>query len=163
MNVAARRLEGVGPVVDASLDVNETAAIVLAAKQDGGKSGVVIVGGGSPKNFLLQTEPQLQEVLRIAESGHDYFIQVTDARPDTGGLSGATPAEAYTWGKVSEEGLPDMVVCYLDATVAMPILTAYVLENCPRRPLKRLYDRRDAMVKALRDAALAARSKRKGA
>ena len=64
---------------------------------------------------------------------------------------------------MSEEGLPDMVVCYLDATVAMPILTAYVLENCPRRPLKRLYDRRDAMVKALRDAALAARSKRKGA
>ena len=50
-----------------------------------------ILGGGSPKNFMLQTEPQIQEVLGIAEKGHDYFLQCTDARPDTGGLSGATP------------------------------------------------------------------------
>ena len=156
MNVAARRLEGIGPLIDTSLDVNETAAIVLEAKSGGGKSAAFIVGGGSPKNFLLQTEPQIQEVLRIAESGHDYFLQITDARPDTGGLSGATPGEAYTWGKVSEEGLPDMVVCYLDATVALPILTAYVLENCPPRPLKRLYDRRSAMIDHLRTAAEAA-------
>jgi deoxyhypusine synthase len=162
MNVAARRLEGIGPIVDPSIDVNETTAIVLHAKSVGGKSGVLIVGGGSPKNFLLQTEPQLQEVLKIAEGGHDYFIQITDARPDTGGLSGATPAEAYTWGKVSEEGLPAMVVCYVDATVALPILTAYVLENCPPRPLKRLYDRRGAMMDALREAARRARAQEAG-
>src|SRR5262249_40609876 len=104
MNVAARRLRGVGPVIDASLDVNETAAIVLHAKRDGGKSAAWIVGGGSPKNFLLQTEPQLQEVLMIEESGHDYFLQVTDARPDTGGLSGATPSAAFPWGQGSEDG-----------------------------------------------------------
>ena len=41
---------------------------------------------------MLQTEPQIQEVLGLEESGHDYFLQFTDARPDTGGLSGATPA-----------------------------------------------------------------------
>ena len=158
MNVAAQRLRGVGPVIDPSIDVNETAGIVLHAKSGGGKSAALIVGGGSPKNFLLQTEPQLQEVLKIAESGHDYFIQITDARPDTGGLSGATPAEAYTWGKVSEEGLPDMVVCYLDATVALPILTAYVLENCRPRPLKRLYDRRGEIFESLRSAAAKARA-----
>lgn len=160
MNIAATRLFGKGPTIDPSLDVNETAAIVLHAKQDGGKSGVLIVGGGSPKNFVLQTEPQLQEVLKIAESGHDYFIQITDARPDTGGLSGATPGEAYTWGKVSEEGLPDMVVCYVDATVALPILTAYALENCAPRPLKRLYDRRSELMSALRAAADKARASR---
>ncbi len=159
MNVAARRLEGIGPLIDPSIDVNETAGIVLHAKAGGGKSAALIVGGGSPKNFLLQTEPQLQEVLKIAESGHDYFIQLTDARPDTGGLSGATPAEAYTWGKVSEEGLPDMVVCYVDATIALPILTAYVLENCRPRPLKRLYDRRGEIMDALRLAAEKARAR----
>jgi len=159
MNIAARRLEGIGPIIDPSLDVNETAAIVLHAKEDDGRSGVLIVGGGSPKNFLLQTEPQLQEVLKIAESGHDFFIQITDARPDTGGLSGATPGEAYTWGKVSEEGLPDMVVCYADATIALPILTAYALENCRPRPLKRLYDRRGRILDSLKKAAAQARER----
>ena len=93
MNVAEQALAGSKLRFDVSADVNETAAIVLDAKRTGGKSGVLIVGGGSPKNFMLQTEPQIQEVLGIDERGHDYFLQMTDARPDTGGLSGATPAE----------------------------------------------------------------------
>ena len=66
---------------------------------------MLILGGGSPKNFILQTEPQIQEVLGLSESGHDYFLQVTDARPDTGGLSGATASEAMTWGKVDPDTL----------------------------------------------------------
>ena len=100
---------------------------MLAAKRAGGKSGVVLWGGGSPKNFMLQTEPQIQEVLRIKEFGQDYFLQVTDARPDTGGLSGATPSEAVSWGKVDPDRLPDAVVCYTDTTIAMPMLTHYAL------------------------------------
>src|SRR4028119_634728 len=64
----------------------------------GGRAGCWSVGGGSPKNFLLQTEPQIQEVLGLSEAGHDYFLQMTDARPDTGGLSGATPGEAASRG-----------------------------------------------------------------
>ena len=87
------------------------ASIVLTAKRGGGKSAVLICGGGSPKNFMLQTEPQIQEVMGVAEKGHDYFLQVTDARPDTGGLSGATPAEAVSWGKIDPDRLPDAVVC----------------------------------------------------
>ena len=146
MNIAARRLEGIGPIIDPSLDVNETAAIVLHAKEDDGRSGVLIVGGGSPKNFLLQTEPQLQEIMGIAEKGHDYFVQITDARPDTGGLSGATPSEAMTWGKVDPEQLPDTIVCYADSTIAMPIMAAYALEVAGPRPLRRLYDQRESMV-----------------
>jgi len=149
MNVAAMRLVGTGTRIDVSADVNETAAIVHAAKKGNGKSGVFILGGGSPKNFLLQTEPQIQEVLGIAEKGHDYFLQVTDARPDTGGLSGATPSEAVSWGKVDPDRLPDAVVCYLDSTVALPLLTAYVLARAPRRPLKRLYRRRAALLSLL--------------
>src|SRR6266404_4713887 len=103
MNIAALALDGNKLLLDPNRDVNETASIVLDAKRGGGKSGVMILGGGSPKNFMLQTEPQIQEVLGIDEKGHDYFLQITDARPDTGGLSGATPAEAVSWGKIDPD------------------------------------------------------------
>lgn len=152
MNVARSALEGGGFAFDVAADVNETASIVYAAKKAGGKSAVLIFGGGSPKNFLLQTEPQIQEVLGIDEAGHDYFVQVTDARPDTGGLSGATPAEAVSWGKIDPAALPDTVVCYLDATVAMPLLTAYALARHEKRPLKRLYRRRAELMATLKQA-----------
>src|SRR4051812_40713113 len=140
MNLAALQLEGSQLRIDPLRDVNQTAALVWNAKQ-GGQSGVVILGGGSPKNFVLQTEPQIQEVLGLDESGHDYFLQFTDARPDTGGLSGATPSEAMTWGKVDPEQLPDSIICYLDSTVALPLMTAYALAGHPPRPLRRLMDR----------------------
>jgi deoxyhypusine synthase len=150
MNVAALALEGNKCTIDPNLDVNETASIVLSAKRGGGKSAVLICGGGSPKNFALQTEPQIQEVLGIDEKGHDYFLQITDARPDTGGLSGATPAEAVSWGKIDPDRLPDAVVCYLDSTVALPLLTAYAHARHAKRPLRRLYDQRGAMMDLLR-------------
>ena len=150
MNIAALALEGNRCTIDPNADVNETASIVLAAKRGGGRSAVLICGGGSPKNFALQTEPQIQEVLGIDEKGHDYFLQMTDARPDTGGLSGATPAEAVSWGKIDPDRLPDAVVCYLDNTVALPLLTAYARARHAPRPLKRLYDRREDMMNVLR-------------
>jgi deoxyhypusine synthase len=149
MNVAEQALAGSRLRFDVSADVNETAAIVLEAKRSKGKSGAFIVGGGSPKNFLLQTEPQIQEVLGIDEKGHDFFLQMTDARPDTGGLSGATPNEAVSWGKIDPDMLPGTVVVYLDNSVALPLLTAYALARHAPRPLKRLYDRREAMLKRL--------------
>jgi len=149
MNVAGVELRGNKLRVNPSIDVNETTAFVLAAKRSGGKSGVVLWGGGSPKNFMLQTEPQIQEVLRIKELGQDFFIQVTDARPDTGGLSGATPSEAVSWGKVDPTKLPDAVVCYTDTTIAMPLFTHYALANRKPRKLRRLYDQRNKMMKAL--------------
>src|SRR5438094_6092044 len=140
MNVAAKALEGNRLLLDVNADVNETAAIVWDAKTSGGKSGVWILGGGSPKNFLLQTEPQIQEVLGIAEKGHDYFLAVTDARPDTGGLSGATPAEAVSWGKLDPNQLPGTVICYTDSTIGLPLLTAYALAKHAPRRRKRLYE-----------------------
>ena len=154
MNLAALSLQGGELRIDTLRDVNETAALVFAAKRNGGRSGVLILGGGSPKNFILQTEPQIQEVLGLEESGHDYFLQVTDARPDTGGLSGATAHEAMTWGKVDPDTLPDAVTCYTDSTIALPLLTAYALARHAPRPLRRLYDRREAMYEALKSAYL---------
>ena len=155
MNVAALALAGNKLRFDVERDVNETTAIVHQAKKQGGKSAVVIFGGGSPKNFILQTEPQLQEIMGIAEKGHDYFIQVTDARADTGGLSGATPSEAMTWGKIDPDQLPDTVVCYADSTIVMPILASYALDVAGSRPLKRLYDQREALLATLQQDYLA--------
>jgi deoxyhypusine synthase len=150
MNIAGLSLRGNKLSINPTIDVNESASYVLAAKRGGGKSAVMLMGGGSPKNFMLQTEPQIQEVLCISEVGQDYFFQVTDARPDTGGLSGATPHEAVSWGKIDPDHLPDAVVCYTDTTIALPVLTHYALANHAKRPLKRLYDKRDACMKALR-------------
>jgi deoxyhypusine synthase len=149
MGVAALRLQGLSVGFDPELDVNETASIVYSAKRSGGKSGVLILGGGSPKNFALQTEPQIQEIYGLREKGHDYFIQVTDARVDTGGLSGATSQEAVTWGKVDPAQLPDTVVCYTDTTIALPILASYALTVRKPRALKRLYDQRAEMLARL--------------
>ena len=163
MNVAEQALAGSKLRYDVSADVNETASIVLEAKRSGGKSACLIVGGGSPKNFMLQTEPQIQEVLGIDERGHDYFLQMTDARPDTGGLSGATPAEAVSWGKIDPDQLPGTVVVYADNSITLPLLTAYAAARREPRPLKRLYGRREAMMRRLTEeyqAALAFRDRR---
>jgi deoxyhypusine synthase len=150
MNVAAMSLRDSKLQFDVNRDVNQTAAIVYAAKSAGDTSSVFILGGGSPKNFILQTEPQIQEVMGIEERGHDYFLQCTDARPDTGGLSGATPAEAVSWGKIDPDNLPDCVVCYTDSTIALPLITAYALSKHPVRTRKRLYLKRDEQLETLR-------------
>src|SRR4051812_15680931 len=160
MNLAALQLEGSKLAIDPLRDVNQSAAIVYETKQKGGKSGVLILGGGSPKNFMLQTEPQIQEVLGLEESGHDYFLQVTDARPDTGGLSGATPGEAMTWGKVDPKQLPDSVICYVDSTVFLPIFTVYVLAGHEPRPQRRLMERLDELTAAMEKKYAARKRKR---
>lgn len=151
MNVAAMALRDSKLMIDVNRDVNQTAAIVYDAKSSGLTSSVFILGGGSPKNFMLQTEPQIQEVMGIEERGHDYFLQCTDARPDTGGLSGATPAEAVSWGKIDPASLPACVVCYVDSTISLPLITAYALSKVAPRKLKRLYDSRDKIYDKLRN------------
>jgi deoxyhypusine synthase len=151
MNVAALQLEGCTLSIDPMRDVNQSAAVVWDAKAAGGTSGVFILGGGSPKNFMLQTEPQIQEVLGLAESGHDYFLQFTDARPDTGGLSGATPSEAMTWGKVDPDKLPGTVTCYVDSTIALPLITAYAVTRVKPRKPKRYMDRLEYLTKRLKE------------
>jgi deoxyhypusine synthase len=150
MNVAAMAMRDSKLMFDVNRDVNQTAAIVYRAKSSGHTSSVFILGGGSPKNFMLQTEPQIQEVMGIQEKGHDYFLQCTDARPDTGGLSGATPAEAVSWGKVDPNTLPDCVVCYTDSTISLPLLTAYMLSRAKPRKHKRLYDSREEILEDVR-------------
>jgi deoxyhypusine synthase len=139
--------------INPSIDVNDSTAIILNAKQyEKGKTGVILIGGGSPKNFMLQTEPQIQEVLMIPEAGQDYDINITDARPDTGGLSGAPPSEAASWGKIDPTKLEETVTAYVDVTVAFPLMAAYVLQTTKPKKQKRLYDRgqelREKLIKS---------------
>ena len=136
--------------INPSIDVNDSTAIILNAKQyEKGKTGVILIGGGSPKNFMLQTEPQIQEVLMIPEAGQDYDINITDARPDTGGLSGAPPSEAASWGKIDPTKLDETVTAYVDSTVAFPLMAAYVIQTTKPKNLKRLYDRGDELRQKL--------------
>ncbi|HEX9935318.1 MAG TPA: deoxyhypusine synthase [bacterium] len=158
MNVAGLELlaeaSGLGHVfklkINPSIDVNDSTAIILNAKRyERGKTAVILIGGGSPKNFMLQTEPQIQEVLMIPEVGQDYDINVTDARPDTGGLSGAPPSEAASWGKIDPDKLEETVTAYLDVTVALPFMAAYVMRSTKPKKLKRLYDRGEELHRKL--------------
>ena len=148
MNLARHQLDGNGLTIDPLYDVHETTAIVQAAT----RNGVIILGGGSPKNFYLQTQPQLWEVLGINKGGHDYFIQITQDAPHWGGLSGATPSEAVSWGKIKPDLLRDTVVVYADTTVAFPLIAAYAVARAEARPRRALYARREQMLEDLRAA-----------
>lgn len=145
--------------INSSRDVNEATAIVYDAKiLKKQKTGVILIGGGSPKNFMLQTEPQIQEILGFKEAGQDYDINLTNDRPDIGGLSGAPPSEGVTWGKIDPKKLEESVVAYGDVTIFLPLMSAYVISTTIRKPLKRLYNRR----KELYSEIIKANMKRKG-
>lgn len=148
MNLAALKLRKKGVTIDPDLDVLESTAIVM----DSRKNGAVIVGGGSPKNFYLQTQPMLSQILNFDKGGHDYIIQVTADHPQYGGLSGATPEEAVSWGKVVPRALSNVVVVYSDATLVLPTLFGYVLATHKKRKLKRLFAKRKELLAKLRKA-----------
>jgi deoxyhypusine synthase len=158
MNIAYHELMNDSAfMIDPNKDVNEVCALVLAGTQN----GCVILGGGSPKNFYLQAQPTLWEVYGIPKGGNDYFIQITTDSVVWGGLSGATPAEAVSWGKVNPGVLPDTVVAYCDSTIAFPLFCEYVVGSSNgRRPRKELIHRRAALVAALTREARAAHAKR---
>ena len=148
MNLARHQLDGYALTIDPLYDVHETTALVQAAT----RNGVIILGGGSPKNFYLQTQPQLWEVLGINKGGHDFFIQITQDAPHWGGLSGATPSEAVSWGKIKPDLLRDTVVVYADTTVAFPLIAAYAVSRAAPRPRRELYLRREQLLADLRQA-----------
>jgi len=159
MNIAYHELmNGSRLMIDPNKDVNEVCAIVLAGK----RNGCVILGGGSPKNFYLQAQPTLWEVYGIPKGGNDYFIQITTDQVVWGGLSGATPAEAVSWGKINPSVLPDTVVAYCDSTIAFPIFCEYAIGSPNgRRPRKELLHHREQLVADLTRQARAARDKKK--
>ena len=146
LNLAVQRLQGKMYNLDFVREIIEQASILFNSK----KSGIVEIGGGVPKNTAQQTGPLLDQILGRDDGGQDYIIQITDARPDTGGLSGATLQEGKSWGKV-QDSHKDIVTVYADATIAFPILALYVLSNQKTRKPKRLYKKLDKFYQNLSD------------
>ncbi len=144
LNLAVQRLQGKIFNLDFVREIIEQASILFNSK----KSGIVEIGGGVPKNAAQQTGPLLDQILRRNDGGQDYIIQITDARPDTGGLSGATLQEGKSWGKV-QDAHKGIVTVYADATIAFPILALYVLSNQKTRKPKRLYKKIDVFYQNL--------------
>ncbi|MDD1705889.1 MAG: deoxyhypusine synthase [Methanoregulaceae archaeon] len=87
------------------------------------RAGALLIGGGVPKNFILQS-------MLMTPKGFTYAVQLTGDRPDLGGLSGATLDEARSWGKITEDA--SAVTVYGDATITLPMLVAAVLERIER-------------------------------
>ncbi len=94
--------------VDAFADIKEIVDICYEAE----KAGIMIIGGGVPKNFALQS-------MLVTPKSFDLAIQLTTDTPENGGLSGATLSEAISWGKISE--CARYVTVYGDATITFPL------------------------------------------
>ncbi len=149
MNLIVPHLFDAPVMLNPVLDVIETAAIV----RDAQLNGVVEIGGGSPKNFYLQTQPTLHQILNDrSKGGHDYFLQLTTDAPHWGGLSGATPGEARSWGKLKDAHVNNVVV-YSCASITFPLIAQYALVRCKPRRHRRLFTRLDEMTQTLRNAA----------
>lgn len=144
MNIAGAAARGKRANIDPTLDILETTAIVMDAK----KNGAVEIGGGSPKNFYMQTQPMLWQIFRINKGGHDYFIQLTTDSPHWGGLSGATPQEAKSWGKIKDPSKNNVVV-YSCASITFPLLCQFVMQTNKPRKIKELYKKRGGLVEEL--------------
>ncbi len=148
MNLAVHRLKNKQFNLDFVKEIIEQAAIVYNSK----KSGILELGGGVPKNTAQQTGPLLDQILRKDHGGQDYIIQITDARPDTGGLSGATLQEGKSWGKV-QDSHEDLITVYTDSTIAFPMLALYALSNEEPREQKRIYKKLDSYYETLQKSA----------
>jgi deoxyhypusine synthase len=148
MNLALLKILKNNLIIDTDLDILETTAIVFSSE----KSGAVMLGGGAPKNFYMQTQPMLSQIMNVEKGGHDYFIQITSDAPHWGGLSGATPSEAISWKKIKPKDVRNDVVVYCDVSIAAPLIFSFILSQNQKRNLKRLYKKRDRFLEILKDA-----------
>jgi deoxyhypusine synthase len=148
MNLALLKSNNRGVVIDTDLDILESTSIIFNSK----KTGAVELGGGAPKNFYMQTQPMMSQLMNINKGGHDYFIQITADAPHWGGLSGATPSEAISWKKIKPNELKNDVVIYCDVTIAAPILFSHILSKDYNKKLKRLYKKRKEHLNNLKDS-----------
>lgn len=146
LNMLPLLFEDVTRFPNVMMDIAESTAILWKSKVSGG----IELGGGVPKNFFQQTGPALYQILKLKDGGHDYVIQITDARPDTGGLSGATIQEGKSWGKIKTSHRNNVIV-YGDSSICFPIIGAYVLSECKKRPTKRLYSKKNIWVEEMKN------------
>ena len=122
--------------LDPHLEVFESCAYHRWAteRSEAGAIGTLILGGGVPKNFNLQPEPTLGQVLGFEDvPGYLYDIQITTAPVTDGSLSSCPPAEAVTWGKVDKDEYRSTCVSVpADYTMVMPFLAKALLDKRAR-------------------------------
>lgn len=124
IGVAESRFRGENSFLfDVAQDVVETARIAAESPA----TGVIYFGGGTPKNFIQQTEVTAL-IMNENVPGHKYAIQVCVDMPQWGGLSGCTFEEAQSWGKIAKDA--SMVTVHCDATIGMPMLVTGVAHDC---------------------------------
>ena len=111
----ARRRAPASGRVDVIADIAESANIVICRRP----TASVVLGGGTPKNFINQASVQA-EFIRPGGEGHRYALQIVTDVPHFGGASGSTLDEAQSWGKLSADA--DHVTVHADATLALPLL-----------------------------------------
>jgi deoxyhypusine synthase len=102
--------------LDALSDMSDLNDLAYEADE----TGALVVGGGVPKNYVLQT-------MLVTPGAYDYAVQLTMDPPQTGGLSGATLDEARSWGKLEKEARN--VSVYADATITLPLVVAGALDR----------------------------------
>ena len=114
--------------VDVIADIAESANIVIHRR----RTASVVLGGGTPKNFINQASVQA-DFFSPGIPGHQYALQIITDVPHFGGASGSTLDEAKSWGKVAADA--DHVTVHADATLALPLLVCG-LANSARDALR---------------------------
>ncbi len=109
-----------GQTSDLQLDALADMDDIADQAYEADRAGALVIGGGVPKNFVLQT-------MLVSPDAYDYAVQLTMDPPTTGGLSGATLDEARSWGKLEPDA--ENVSVYADATITFPLLVAAARER----------------------------------
>jgi deoxyhypusine synthase len=142
--------------LDPAADVYAMAAVQWAAQQQG-DTAVWILGGGVPKNYTLQGEPTLSQILGLDARGFDVDVQFCVDPVDNGALSSCPAGEGHTWGKVSAECVElNSVYVHTDVTAVLPWVVHGLFRHCPPRDKKRVMDAIPELVRTL-DADVAER------
>jgi deoxyhypusine synthase len=123
-------------------------------ESDAKSIATLILGGGVPKNYNLQPEPALGQVLGLPSiRGYEFDVQITTAPVTDGSLSSCPPAEAVTWGKVDKDTYQQSTESlFADYSMLMPFVVKALLEKHSAREPYRLFEKRDRLVSNLKDA-----------
>ena len=148
MNLVVTDRDGYPVILSAQKDIFDSAAIVFAAAA----TSFVELGGGGPKNFIQQTGPTISQILKIQHEGAERGLQIGTAVEKEGSLSGCTFGESVTWGKYRAAAEEKLVQIWGEYSVIFPLLAAYVLDNCSKRPSRKMISRMPALTDQLEKA-----------
>ncbi len=142
MNFIFTDREGMPLQMHAAKDIFDSAAIVYASQ----RTGFIELGGGGPKNFIQQTSPVLDQILKLEFEGADRGLQIGTAVERDGSLSSCTFSEAVTWKKYQEADDDKLVQIWGEYSVIFPLLVSYVLDLCKPRKQKKLVTKIDDFI-----------------